>query len=305
MSDRYAERTRRMRAALTRGHPVIDLPLLLGFGLAPAEVAGLQHVVCDYLWHSAFESGVTLETPSGPEWFKRHAATLRKLPNVTPNGVVMPKVENTAAYNLLHHMVASIVVKDLNPVEVAAVFAPINVRLVDGTPNSQIDSRPRASTKKHSDIWAAEPSRSATLFITVMGDTDRTTVRFWEPKDFPAEYQRSMPDYLDGAKVTEGAIEYPASFRNDHLISMDAFCLHQTVKDGGGYRVSLDFRMLYKRRLDSDAYFDTPRLQNYLPLSLWSGLGQSHMLVSRKSIKEFVPDVTLDAFASRFDVTGL
>lgn len=305
MPERYADRTRRMRAALTRGNPVVDLPLLQGFALTSTEIAGLQHTVCDYLWHSAFEFGVALDPPTGPDWFMRNAATLRKLPNVTPNGVVMPKIENTAAYNLLHHVVSSIVAKDLNPVEVAAVFAPINVRLVDGTPNAQVDARPRASTKVHSDIWAAEPSRSVTLFLTVMGDTDRTTVNFWEPKDFPAEYQCSMPDYLDGAPVTEGATPYPASFKNDLLLAMDAFCLHQTVKDGGGYRLSIDFRILYKRRLPTDAYFDTPRLQNYLPLPLWMGLGQSHMLVSRKSIKEFVPDVTLDAFASRFDVTGL
>ena len=305
MSDRYVERYRRMRAALTRSQPVVDLPLLLGFELAASEIGGLQHVVCDYLWHSAFESGVNLEPPTGPEWFAKHAATLRKLPNVTPNGVVMPKSETTAAYNLLHHMVVSIVYKDINPTEVAAIFAPINVRIVDGQPNARVDARPRSSTKVHSDVWAAEPSRSLTLFLTVMGDTEKTTVDFLEPTEFPAEFQRPMADYLEGAALANGAKKYPACFRNSHLLAMDAFCLHQTIKSGGGYRISLDFRLLYRRRLESDAYFDTPRLQNYRHPPLWAGLGQSHMLIARKSIKEFVPDVTLDAFASRFDVTGL
>ena len=305
MSNRFADRRQRMRASLTRANPVVDQPLLQGYALTPTEISGLQHVVCDYLWHSAFEAGVNLKMPDGPEWFTRNAAVIRKLPNVTPNGVVMPKAETTAAYNLMHRMVATVVAKDLDPREVSAVFAPINVRIVDGKPNAKIDARPRASTKIHSDIWAAEPSPSVTLFLTVMGDTDRTTVEFFEPEDFPATYQHSMKDYLDGAKLAEGAITYPTCFRNDRLLAMDSFCLHRTIKDGGDFRVSLDFRMLFKNRLPSDAYLDTPRMQNYLPLALWSGLGLSHMLAARLSIKDPVPDVTTDAFAARFDVSGL
>lgn len=305
MSTRFADRRDRLRASLTRANPVVDQPLLQGYALTPAEISGLQHVVCDYLWHSAFEAGVNLEMPDGPDWFRRHAAVIRKLPNVTPNGVVMPKTETTAAYNLMHRMVATIVGKDLNPDEVAAVAAPINVRIVDGTPNARVDARPRASIKVHSDIWAAEPSCSVTLFLTVMGDTERTTVEFLEPKDFPAEFQRPMKDYLDGGKLADGAIRYPSCFRNGHLFAMDAFCLHETIKDGGDYRISLDFRIIFKKRLPSDAYLDTPRMQSYLPLPLWSGLGTSHMMAARMSIKEPVPDVTTDAFTARFDVTGL
>jgi hypothetical protein len=294
-----------LRAAFRHGAADIDLPLLQGFPLTADEIAALQHTVCDYLWHSAFASGVTLEAPAGAEWFKRNAARLRQLPCVTPNGVVIPKIETTAAYNLMHHIVVSIVYQGLNPDEVAAVFAPINVRLVDGKPDAKIDARPRASTKVHSDIWAAEPSRSMTMFLTVMGDSETTTVDFLEPASFPAEWHRPLPDYGDGAAVAQGATRYPACFRNDRVLAMDAICLHRTIKSGGGYRLSLDFRVLFRKRLDSDAYFDTPRLQNYLSPPLWAGLGVSHMLVSRKSIKEFVPDVTLDAFASRYDVCGL
>ena len=171
MSDRFADRRLRLRALLRRENPVVDLPLLQGYALTSAEITALQHVVCAYLWHSAFEAGVDLEMPDGPAWFARNAATIRKLPNVTPNGVVMPKVETTVAYNLMHRMVATIVAKDLDPDEVGAVAAPINVRIVDGTPDGRVDARPRASTKVHSDIWAAEPSCSVTMFLTVMGDT--------------------------------------------------------------------------------------------------------------------------------------
>lgn len=305
MSTNFTDRRQRLRASLTRANPVIDQALLQGYALTPVEISGLQHVVCDYLWHSAFEAGMNLEMPDGPAWFARNAATIRKLPNVTPNGVVMPKAETTAAYNLMHRMVATIVGKDLDPREVGAVFAPINVRIVDGTPNAKVDARPRASTKLHSDIWAAEPSPSVTIFLTVMGDTDTTTVEFYEPQEFPAEYQHAMKDFLDGGKLADGAVKYPPCFRNNHLLVMDSFCLHKTIKTGGDYRVSLDFRILLKNHLPSDAYMDTPRIQNYLPLAMWSGLGLSHMLAARLSIKEPVPDITTDAFAARFDVTGL
>jgi len=305
MSIHYAERARRSRAALSHGQPVVDHPLLQGYALSDTDYAALQHTVCDYLWHSAFAAGVPLEAPGTIDWFTRNAATLRGLSCVTPNGVVMPKIETNAAYNMLHRIVVALLYDSLNPLEVAAIFAPINVRIVDGRPNKQIDARARSSTKMHSDIWAAEPTRSMTIFLTVMGDTDHATVEFLEPKDFPAEYQKPMADYLDGAPVAEGATLYPGVFRNQMVIGMDAMCLHRTVKAGSGYRVSLDFRILYKRRLESDAYFDTPRLQNYLSPSMWAGLGTTHMLVSRKSIKELVADVTLDAYASRFDVSGL
>jgi hypothetical protein len=89
------------------------------------------------------------------------------------------------------------------------------------------------------------------------------------------------------------------------MITVDSMCLHRTIKSGARVRLSIDFRLLYRQRLASDLYVDSPRLTNFVAPPIWYGIGESYMIVSRASVRERVADVTTNAYAARYDISGL
>ena len=300
--DARAARCRQLVAART---PAVDLPLIRAFALDAAEIEELQFAALIYLWHCAGAAGFRLRMPREPRWFFDHAEILRMLPNVTPNGLILSKRETIPSYNLLHQTTARVMRRYLNEREVAAIHSPVNVRLVDGRPNDALDNRPRAAVKVHSDIWAAEPSHSLAVFLPVLGDVEETSVEFFEPAAFPAEFHRPLEDFSIGAGAIPIGRVYPFAFMKNHMITMDSLCLHRTIKAGARMRLSIDFRILYRHRLPSDIYVDSPRLGNYVPPNIWYGIGETYMVASRTSIHESVADITANAYAARYDISGL
>lgn len=298
----FTDRSLRLKNLINKNDCTINHDLLVGFLLEKTDLAALQYTVCNYLWQSAYAVGINLEFPDNLTWFDKNAEILATMPNVTPNGVVMPKIENHNAYNQMHQAVSAVVKKYVNPHAIASIFMPINVRLVTGVSNSHIDSRPRASTKIHSDIWAAEHSNSVTIFLTVLGDSENTTVDFFEPTSFPTEFQKPLSDYNDGAILANGAKKYPPSFLSNHMIAMDSFCLHQTVKNRGNFRLSLDFRIIYSKILEDDFCLHTPRYENYIPADKWLEIGTSQFMSSKQSIKQPISDETRNTLISKFNV---
>jgi hypothetical protein len=278
--------------------------LAQAFALETSEVEQLQFAALSYLWHCATVVGSHLPMPKGIDWFFEHAALFRAMPNVTPNGLVLPKRETISSYNFIHMITAQILRRYFNEAEVAALHAPINIRLVDGRPDPTLDNRPRAAVKLHSDIWAAEPANSAVVFLPIIGDVEQTSVEFMEPAAFPPELQRPLDDFSLGANIPV-ARTYPFVFLKNHMITVDSMCLHRTIKSGARVRLSIDFRLLYRQRLASDLYVDSPRLTNFVAPPIWYGIGESYMIVSRASVRERVADVTTNAYAARYDISGL
>jgi len=86
---------------------------------------------------------------------------------------------------------------------------------------------------------------------------------------------------------------------------MDTLCLHRTIKNSDGFRLSIDFRVLHKTLLEGDVYAGSPRLQNYVPPDIWYGIGERYMVVSRTSINEVIADRVTDGYAARYDISGL
>lgn len=285
--------------------PALDLPLVKTFHLEAHEVEEIKFAALTYLWHSASSAGCRLSIPTSDEWFLENAKVINSLPNVTPNGLILPKRETIVSYNFVHMITAKVTQRYFNERKIAAIHSPINIRLVDGTPNPSIDSRPRSSVKLHSDIWAAEPSNSMAVFLPIIGDIASTSVEFSEPEDLSADLQRPLEDFAVGSEAARIARIYPFAFVKNHMVTMDSFCLHRTIKLGARFRLSIDFRILYSDRLPSDLYIDSPRLSNYVLPAMFYSIGKSYMVVSRKSMREQVQDVTANAYAARYDISGL
>jgi hypothetical protein len=217
----------------------------------------------------------------------------KSLPNITPNGALMPKREHTAEFNLLHKAVARTLDQVLPADLVRSMQTLMMFRIVEGTANSQRDQRPYATSKKHSDVWAGDPIDSVTLIIPVLGDPHNISVDFFEmPAHLEFEAMRPLDDY-DRAGQIEPLLPYDGlDFRVGSIYFFDARLLHQTVRRASGFRISLDFRFRRalapgeEQWLDPNAGKDRERNNPYIDYGLWKSIGTDTLLVVAESCAE-------------------
>jgi len=72
---------------------------------------------------------------------KSHPEQIRGLPNITPNGLILPKQSTCSEYNKVHSSIVKIVHEFKLSQYAESVHAPINIRLIDGNKNGS-DQRP-------------------------------------------------------------------------------------------------------------------------------------------------------------------
>jgi len=283
----FAERAERLET-ITRGLKLRDdFPLLKSVIVPAAVLAHVRSVVEDYLaatleaWHPGqhVSRDGTLLT--------RDAEAIRGLPNITPNGLMLPKRPNARAYNAVHAAVAMMLAElGLTP-HIEQVHAPINLRLVDGRADKRIDARPRASAKWHSDMWAGEPAAAVITFLPVFGAPGALGVRWVEPRDFPTSMARPLDDFKEGESLIEGGREYKVAFDPGVLLLTDPFLVHKTLRDSDGLRLSVDFRFLSRYQVESDAVAPGTRGENYLPYKDWAEIGNTSMLATDAPLAPF------------------
>ena len=281
-----------------------DFPLLKTLSLGETLFGRLRNAVNMYLHVTlaAFYPDRTFKLDADLTQTERSA--LKGLPNITPNGLLLPKRPTYAAYNLVHRSVAEIFSAFGLVGHTRAAHAPINIRLVDGQPDAAVDRRPRASAKMHSDMWAGEPAGAIMVFLPVFGAAGCTGVRWIEPTAFPVEFMRPLDDFIAGAHLAEGGREYDAGLTPGSMLLVDPFLIHATQKDSNSLRLSIDFRFLPNEMLASDAPAPGTRLSNYLAPKDWADIGSGRILTTDQPLTEYDgPDVaTSNEYAAQFPI---
>jgi hypothetical protein len=199
---------------------------------------------------------------------------IQNLPNITPNGLILPKRENIISYNLFHSLVANqfkeIGIWD----EIEKIQYPINIRLQVG-PDAVKDARPRSSTKPHCDIWAGDTGFS--VFLAILGDTTKSGIEFYMPKQFDEQYAKILDDFSLGGPIMEGAVELD-KFDSSGWFIADSHLLHKTIKKEGGIRISIDFRFIPKNKLETDFQEDAGRSRYFINKDVWVQIGKDKLL---------------------------
>lgn len=265
-----------------------DFPLLKAVKLKESHFNQLKYAAQVYLWESllAAHANVCFLTQQSDELLSTHLTDILNLPNVTPNGLILPKRENFLSFNIIQKVVISIF-KDLALEQwVDKVHVPANVRVVSNR-KEQYYNRPRATTKLHVDVWAAEPAHAIILFIPLFGDFLKTGVEFFEIKDFPADLIKPLNDYSEGAHLQDQATQYAVVLRPGNIYFSDSLLLHRTITRGGGPRLSIDFRFLAKNKVESDKYVDSPRLENYIYLPEWYEIATKKIAIAYDQLKAY------------------
>jgi len=206
-----------------------------------------------------------------------------EIPNITPNGILLPKAEVNHEFNRLQ-LAARNWFQDLGMADrIDSVFTPLTLRLSRGKPKGEFTARPYATTKIHIDSWAGDPADSVAIHLPVFGDVANTTVGFFESVTEPTLQQlRWINDFEQGLKALGEIRPLPAKPRIGKAVLFDNSVPHQTVKKGGMTRVSLEFRV--RRRISPslkravEALCDAKRCKNYRPYEEWLKIGESQFL---------------------------
>jgi hypothetical protein len=207
---------------------------------------------------------------------KVYRDSLLGLPNITPNGLFLPKKTTSKSYNAMHRATVDIIEALGMAPHIDKMQLPIGLRLVNGKKQAAaaVGTRPYATTKAHLDIWAGEPTYAFMAFMPLFGETELNGVAFHEPVEVARELLKPLDDYLGGQALLEGASCYPARFNKGELIVVDPFLMHNTLKQSDELRLSLEFRILPKQIVASDIADSGITHDNYIPYAQWRELGR-------------------------------
>ena len=163
--------------------------------------------------------------------------------NCNPNGMLVPKKENSLEYNAVVKAYMEIMntmnVRDLIP----SYHVPLNMRYKDGIPRETDTTRVFATERTHSDSWAGETPISVTTIFSILGDTENNFVKFYEPpSDFSEEWIRPLKGgYVEGEGIAAKYKPLDITFRKGHVYLADFANLHASRRNPGcRARVSID-----------------------------------------------------------------
>jgi hypothetical protein len=286
MKTSFPDRAARLEKILSNTKRTIKLPLFHEAEIPKTLFWALQEDCINYLITSLRAANPSNLYVSRPDVLQHYSEDILKLPNMTPNGLVLPKQDNYLAYNQLHKTVCDIFRQFSVCKHVDTIHAPINIRVINGKP-SAADSRPRASCKLHSDIWAGEFTNTVMVFLTALGDVFNNGIEFYEPPQrFHTEFCKPLNDYLEGACLEAESERYDASLQDGFAYFTDPFLLHRTIKKSPSLRLSIDFRFVPYGKCETDIEVNTERHKNYISLDEWSKIGRTSLLYTGVTIAE-------------------
>ena len=190
------ERKERMSTLLSKNNDSSNKELIYVNKISTVGIKKIQDAVIFYIWDCIISSDPESNIEVDKGFFKKYEDNIKNLPNITPNGLLVPKKENLLSFNKLQKVIYDEFYKNNLNKEIDKVQFPINLRIQSG--KFDTDERPRASTKKHTDIWAGDPSGAILVFLHIYGEYEKIGIEFFEPKKFPKSCLKTISDYNEG-----------------------------------------------------------------------------------------------------------
>ena len=176
------------------------------------------------------------------------------LPNVTPNGAILPKRETARFLNkaqvevmrlLDSHGIASHIEK----------MMCIHVMIKAPDESSMTRERPYYTGKIHSDAWVGHHG-DAIFMAGVIGDIEGSTVEYFEPVNPDKDFLTIAKDFNEAHRRYKEK-RYIGKMETSKLVAMDHACLHRTkFEKGAKPRVSINFGVLMKSNFSHENSVD-------------------------------------------------
>jgi hypothetical protein len=264
-----------------------DASLVKVMRLKDTDLCRLKGAAAVYLWHSLNAAFPDQSFDLGPDGLTRYQFFVERLPNRTPNGVLLPKSETFLSYNVLQSELVGV----LSNLGILGGFShfqvPCNVRIVVGKDNLGANQRAYSSSKIHTDLWNGEPHHSILFNVPLLGDPKSVSMAFFEPSSFPAEIACRLNDYNLGQTVVDSSHQCNCGFELGHVYVSDSFSLHQTVRAGDGIRLSLDFRALTREVLAGESANIDDSNAEYVAANKWLQAGKQLILTASDPLDSF------------------
>ena len=275
-------RKKRMDSLLENINCIHDEKLIKVSSISKKSIHNLKNAVMYYFWDCITSSSQNAEIIINENFFENYQEEIKNLPNITPNGLVVPKKENLMSFNKLQKVIFDEFEKNNINDKIDRVQFPINIRLQSN--DFKTDDRPRASTKKHTDIWAGDPSGAIIVFLHIFGDYEKIGINFFEPDKFPKDLVKTLDDYNKGNNKIKSLKEIHFKYDDSGWIFVDPFLLHETYKNSSSIRISLDFRFIPKKKVSSDTYEDENRKPYFISIPDWRKYGDSKILSTEQTL---------------------
>ena len=275
-------RKKRMSSLFSGKNNLRDEGLVKVCAINEKSINKLQNAVMYYVWDCLISSNPDLDIKIDSNFYKNYEEVIKELPNITPNGLLVPKKENLLSFNKLQKIIYQEFEKNNLNNKIDKVQFPVNIRIQSGSFGG--DKRPRSSEKKHTDIWAGDPSGAIIVFLHIAGDYENIGINFFEPSNFPKELLNTLDDYDKGNSKIGKLKKLDVKYDDSGWIFADPFIIHQTYKNVNSIRISLDFRFIPNEKIDSDTYEDENRKPYFISPSLWSKYGDSKILASKQTL---------------------
>lgn len=270
-----------------------NYPLIKGVQLNKGLFDAAQRAAGEFIWATMRASGLNPDFTDFEDLIQNYGDKILRLPPVTPNGVIRPKQETSVAFNLLQQRVADIVKSLDMDKKVQKMRLPLSIRIVESKAPDWVIKRPRANNIMHSDFWTGGCCDLA-LLLPLFGDVVNTGIKFAEPRGFDMNFLQELPEYKNGVDLYESAEPYDFSLEKGCVFFQDIFCLHGTWRNGGNYRVSMDWTVQTDQYGPIEERHSSNVLaqDNHFPMEEWYKMGNSTF---------FYDSETMDDCRQRFE----
>ena len=303
MNNIYDDRNRRLKS-LAFLRPCISEDMFLGFNLSKEIIKSLRlatklfiHECLTEYFAKEYNENIGID-----EFVYLYKDDIKSLPNITPNGLVLSKAETSCSYNKVLK-VAGNIIKYLGITEqIESIHFPVNIRLRWGQPDDYVLSRPYASTKWHSDIWAGESSENVMIHIPIFGDfrNNGITVAKSQPGFYP-DFVKHLNDYDEGKIISDNVEERDIDMEIGQAYILDSFLLHKTRFGDPSFRAILSFPVVPGEKLESDIYHNPRRDENYLDVNTWMDIGRKRFVYTDSKLERYQDkDVSKISYADKY-----
>jgi hypothetical protein len=204
------------------------------------------------------------------------------VPNITPNGLVVPKRHTILEFNALARAFADVAAElDLADL-VTAWHVPMNLRIKFPAVDATNRGRPHQTELPHSDAWVGTASDSVLVHVPLFGDLERNHLAFYEP---PAEFAEGwlapLATYAEGQEYTRRYRRLGPLGRAGQMVLADFAVLHESARlPDAGPRISIDTGFRLRRAPLADAPAMTAsREREYAAPEVLGRLGERWLLV--------------------------
>lgn len=221
------------------------------------------HKICPELWEQLRLAVALYMSRSIPgnrillsekELLREYVERGLEIPNITPNGMIVPKRHSILEYNVLVRAFAHIVESMGIGKMIVSWHIPLNLRIKFRELNSENMKRHHPTEHIHSDSWAGESADSVTVHIPIFGDTDRNCVIFYDPpSSFEESWLGPRPTYGDGQSVAKQYKKLDFVPPKGHLLLADFSTLHASTRlPDAEVRVTIDTTFVPRRDKPQD-----------------------------------------------------